>query len=409
MTDNHANPVASKMDESELDHTPRVLVVDDEEVNLDLMRRFLSVKGYEVVAARDGLDALARIAEHPPDVIILDLIMPNMNGYEVCERIKANPSTRHIPVIILTGAPKEEANVRALEAGADDFLQRPFDASLLDARLRNCICSKILQDRLIEYHRRLEGYNEQLEDGIRRRTAQLERTQHATVFALAKLAESRDPETGRHLERIRGYGRELALDLAQLDSYRAAINREFVDTLFYSSPLHDIGKVGIPDRILLKPGKLTKAEFEIMKTHTEIGGDTLRAAEEEGGGSPLIRMGCDITYYHHERWDGSGYPKGLAGEAIPLAARIISLADCYDALVSKRAYKEPFPHEKARQLILEGAGTQFDPHVVSAFRAREAAFVKIHQELRDTGHPTRIQQLMETLDALDRGPDASGG
>ncbi len=377
----------------------KILIVDDQEMNIELMKHLLGAKGYEIFAALSGPEALKMVETVAPDVIILDLVMPEMNGYEVCELIKLNPKTRHVPVIILTGAPQEEANIRALDSGADDFLQRPFNAAFLDARIRNCIRTKKLQDSLLEYRRRLEEYNEKLESRIRERTEQLEKTQHATVFALAKLAESRDTETGKHLERIRGYGKEIAEELAGYDGLKDSITEDFIDVLFNASPLHDIGKVGIPDRILLKPGKLTPEEFDIMKRHTEIGGDTLAAVEEETGGSPLIAMGRDIAYYHHERWDGSGYPRGLKGDHIPLAARIINLADCYDALVSKRCYKEPFSHEKAKEIILGSEGTQFDPDVIKAFLKREERFRAIHFELQDSDPTTWIQKVVESLDS----------
>ncbi len=359
-----------------MNHLSNILVVDDMKENLELLQLLLKPKGYTVQTAETGEKALQLIADDPPDVILLDLVMPGMNGFEVCERVKQARETRHIPVIMITGVIEHEANVRALEAGADDFVVRPFDSLLLDARIRSAIRSKALQDQLI-------GYQHDLEERIRERTIQLERIQYAAVFSLAKLAESRDPETGEHLERIRSYARAIAEHLSEQPAYEDMVDSAFVDAIYFTSPLHDIGKVGIPDDILLKPGKLSAEEFDTMKTHSNIGGETLQAAYEEAGPNTMLDMGRDIAFYHHERWDGKGYPTGLKGEEIPLAARIVSLGDVYDALRSKRPYKEGFSHEKSKEIIMEGRGTQFDPAVIDAFVAREDEFVQIKETLDD--------------------------
>jgi putative two-component system response regulator len=326
--------------------------------------------------------------------------MPDMNGFEVCDRLKRDLNTRHIPIIIITGVAEHEANIRALEAGVDDFLIRPIDPVLLDARIRSSVKAKALQDQVIKYQRRLEIDNVALEERVRERTAQLERTQQVTMFSMARLAESRDPETGEHLERMRRYVREIAIEMGSWTKYEAIIDSGFVEILYYSSPLHDIGKVGIPDQILLKPGKLSIEEFDIMKTHTLVGGDTLKAADEEAGGNSFLMMGRDIAYYHHEKWDGNGYPYSLSGEEIPLPARIVALGDAYDALTSKRPYKEPFSHEKSRDIILEACGSHFDPDVIEAFKARESRFVRIRDQYQDSGHLTHIEQISQTLERL---------
>jgi putative two-component system response regulator len=368
--------------------------------NIALMRRLLAPKGYTIAEALSGPAALAMVAEDPPDVILLDLIMPEMNGFEVCDRLKRDLATRHIPIIIITGVSEHEANIRALEAGVDDFLIRPIDPVLLDARIRSSVKSKALQDQIIKYQRRLEGDNQALEERVRERTAQLERTQQVTMFSMARLAESRDPETGEHLDRMRRYVREIAIEMGSWPKYDGIIDSGFVEILYYSSPLHDIGKVGIPDQILLKPGKLTVDEFDIMKTHTLVGGDTLKAADEEAGGNSFLMMGRDIAYFHHEKWDGNGYPFSLAGEDIPLPARIVALGDAYDALTSKRPYKEPFSHERSRDIILDAGGTHFDPDVIEAFKARDSRFVKIRDKYQDSGHLTHIEQINQTLERL---------
>ncbi len=383
------------------DESPTILIVDDQEQNARILQRILQPNGYKVVAVSSGKAALRYVDQAPPDVILLDLMMPEMNGFEVCQRLKQDRKTHHIPVIIITGLTEREANIKALEAGADDFLVKPFDVALLGARIRSSLQSKMLQDQIIEYQRQLEEANETLEQRIEERTAQLARTQQATVFGLSKLAESRDTETGAHLERMRSYARVIARELARTEAYLDTICKDFPDQVFMSSPLHDIGKVGIPDSILLKPGKLTPQEFDIMKTHTLIGGDTLRAADLEAGQESFLAMGRDIAYHHHERWDGKGYPLGLAENDIPLAARIVAVSDVYDALTSKRPYKEPFSHEKSRELVLEGRGTQFDPVVVDAFMAREDEIVHIRESLGDLGTPSPLQRLNQLIESLN--------
>ncbi|MCL4217452.1 MAG: response regulator [Candidatus Hydrogenedentes bacterium] len=367
-------------------------------MNIDLMRRFLTSKGYLVDTAMDGETALNKIAESPPDVILLDLIMPGMHGLEVCERLKGAPSTRHIPIIIITGISEHETNVKALELGADDFLVRPFDSLLLNARIHSSVRSKFLQDQILTYQH-------QLEERVRERTAEIERTQQVTIFSLAKLAESRDPETGQHLDRIRRYVRILAAALSTKAKFSSLIDEQYVERLYLSSPLHDIGKVGIPDQILLKPGKLSTHEFEIMKTHTIIGGDTLKAADEEAGAGSFLAMGKKIAYSHHERWDGTGYPYGLSGEAIPLTGRITAVADVYDALSSRRPYKEPFSHEKSKAIILEGKGSHFDADVIDAFLECEQHFCSIRESFSGEEGPSMIQRLVESLEQLHTGPE----
>ena len=372
---------------------PIILVVDDMRVNTDMLSNLLTPKGYRVMAAASGQQALTCVETDPPDVILLDLMMPGMDGFEVCQRLKQDPHTRHIPVIIISGLGALEANVRALEAGADDFLSKPFDSVLLSARLQNSLRSKMLQDQIIEYQHQLEESNRTLEQRVEERTAQLRRTQQAAIIGLAKLAESRDTETGAHLERMRSYARLIAREMAA--SHR--LDDAFIEQLYYSSPLHDIGKVGVPDSILLKPGKLMPQEFDIMKTHALIGGDTLHAANVEAGQGSFLVMGRDIAYYHHERWDGRGYPFGIAKTDIPLAARIAAVSDVYDALSSKRPYKEAFSPEKSRAIILEGRGAAFDPEVVDAFVACQDAVTEIHVRFENANHSASLLRIIEKL------------
>lgn len=367
-----------------------VLVVDDLPENIKVLSSFLSPMGFTVSSAESGEEALEKVAESPPDIILLDLMLPGLDGFEVCRHLKQNIKTRHIPVIIITGLTDRDANIRAIASGADDFLIKPFDRVLLQTRINTSLKTKVLQDELLEHQK-------QLESRVKDRTAQLERTQQVAVFSLAKLAESRDTETGDHLDRIRNYALILARQIMEWEEREGGVANGFASAIYQSSPLHDIGKVGIPDIILLKPGKLTPEEFSIMKTHSVIGGETLRVADLEAGGNSFLAMGRDIAYYHHERWDGNGYPEGLKEEAIPLAARIVAVADVYDALSSRRPYKEPFSHEKSRGIILEGKGSHFDPRVVDAFLAQEHQFIETKDRLQSDGHLSPLEQTMQSV------------
>lgn len=372
-----------------------ILVVDDLPENIQVVKALLLPQGYEVCTAQCGEEALDFVSKTPPDLILLDLVMPGMDGFEVCRRLKHDPNSWHIPVVIITGLTDREANVRAVQAGADDFLIKPFDRILLQARIATSLKTKMLQDEVF-------AYQHELEDRVRERTRQLEIAQQVTVFGLSKLAESRDNETGDHIERMRSYAYELAQHLRGQLAFQADIDGDFVRQMYQACPLHDIGKVGIPDRILLKPDKLTELEFEIMKTHATIGGDTLRAAEREAGSISFLAMGRDVAYYHHEKWDGTGYPFGIRGDDIPLPARIVALADVYDALTSSRPYKKPFDHEKSRAIILEGEGRQFDPRVIQAFLACEDRFKEIRQEFKDSGRLSPTQMLISQLETAEQ-------
>ena len=374
-----------------------VLVVDDLIENTMVLKGFIKPLGFDVDVAQSGEEALEKVEARPPDIILLDLMMPGMTGFDVTERLKENPDTRHIPIIIVTGLSDPEANVKAIKAGADDFLIKPFDRVLLEARVRASFKTKRLQDEILQHRRELEVR-------VRERTRQVELTREVALFSLARLAESRDAETGDHLERIRCYVRIIAEEMVSWNRHPEAMTGHFVDEIYLSSPLHDIGKVGIPDRLLLKPGPLTDAEFAIMKTRSRIGGDTLRDADYEAGQNSFLAMGRDIAYYHHERWDGKGYPNGLKGNEIPFAARIVTLADVYDALTSKRPYKEAFSHERAREIVLSGADKQFDPDVVEAFVRREKDFIKVRNTFQNTEETSLLQQLSEAVDRLEANP-----
>lgn len=355
---------------------PSILVVDDNELNRDVLKRRLVRQDYAILTASDGYEALRKLAENKVDLILLDIMMPGMDGIEVLERVKSDDNLRHIPVIMITALDEIKSVARCIEMGAEDYLPKPFNPVLLMARVSACLEKKQLHDQE-------QQYTHDLESQVQKQIREIAESQLSTIFATSKLAESKDPETGAHLERMRMYCRILAEDLAKTEKYSSVISDGYIDCIYTASPLHDIGKVGVPDSILSKPGKLDREEFEIMKTHTTIGGDTLRAVDEKHPGNDFIRMGIEIADNHHEKWDGSGYPNGKKGEEIPLSARILALADVYDALTSVRCYKEAFSHEKSRAIIIEGDGQHFDPDIVEAFLRCEEQFVDIKKRYQD--------------------------
>jgi putative two-component system response regulator len=354
-----------------------ILVVDDLDANRKMLSTFLTPMGYFVVEASDGEDALERFQEHRPDLMILDLNMPKMDGFEVCRKLKSNPDTKIVPIVVITGLGDDQSHLKALEMGADDFLAKPFNIHFLKAKIKSLLSLKRLYDENREYQNRLKQDNISL-------MQQVIGTQDVTIIALAKLAEFRDPDTGEHLERMREFAGVLALELSKSPKYQDYITDQYIETIYKSTPLHDIGKVGIPDSVLLKPGKLTREEFEIMKRHSEIGGDAIASAIKLSKmGESFLDMAKFIAYHHHEKWAGSGYPMGLKDDDIPLSARITALADVYDALTTKRVYKPAFPHEKAKEILKEGSGSQFDPEIVAAFLSKENEFIKIKEEYKD--------------------------
>jgi putative two-component system response regulator len=340
---------------------PRILVVDDEPISLKVLADLLTPR-YSVIVAKSGEEALERLqAATPPDLALLDVMMPGIDGFEVCRRMKANRRTADIPVIFITalGQPHDEA--RGFEIGAVDYINKPISPPLVLARVQTHWALR--RSRL-----ELERQNDRLEEAVAWRTRELETTQDITIRALASLAETRDDDTGAHILRTQHFVRRLAEELRNDPRFADELSDRAIDLMFKSAPLHDIGKVGIPDHILLKPGKLTPEEFEVMKTHVELGRRALTSAIAEGGATTeFLRYAIEIIRGHHEKWDGSGYPKGLSGEEIPLSARIMAVADVYDALTTRRIYKPAFAHEVAVQIILEGRGRHFDPRIVDAF------------------------------------------
>jgi len=359
----------------------KVLMVDDNPTNLQVLQATLEGQGYRLLAARDGASALAVAAKAAPDLILLDIMMPGMDGYEVCRRLKSDPATCDIPVIFLSALEQTEDKVKGLQLGAVDYITKPFQPAEVIARVNTHLTLRCLQRQLRDANAALTELNQNLEKKVEERSRELLRSRDGIIFAMAKMTEARDDDTGKHLERICRYVEVLARELARTD---AAITEEWIRTVVKTAALHDIGKVGIPDGILLKKGHLNPREREIMENHPAIGGDTLLELREEmGGGGPFLSRAIEITLGHHERWDGTGYPFGIKGEAIALSARLVAVADVYDALVSKRVYKPGMSHEDASRLIQEGAGKHFDPCVVAAFLARQAEFREIAVILGD--------------------------
>jgi len=369
-----------------------LLVVDDTPDNLALMYGLLK-DSYKVKVASSGEQALAiACAEPPPDLILLDVMMPGIDGYEVCRRLHENPATRTIPVIFLTAAADVEAERRGLDLGAADYITKPISPPVVAARVRNHLALKAHADFL-------RNQSDYLAAEVARRTRDVIVTQEVTILAMAALAETRDCDTGNHIRRTQHYVKTLAERLRAHPRFAGQLSDHQIAMLFKSAPLHDIGKVGIQDHILLKPGKLDADEFEIMKTHAALGYEAIRQAEEAAGAQiEFLAVAKEIAWCHHEKWDGSGYPRGLAGDAIPLAARLMALADVYDALISRRVYKDGMPHEKAAAIILEGRGRHFDPDIVEAFVAEEAAFRAIAARYADSD--SDMARKKEQLDRL---------
>jgi len=335
---------------------PVILVVDDQPRNIEFLDTFLASRGYEVVPASSGKEALEKIVDSRIDLILLDIMMPGMSGFEVLEKVRADRKTRFIPVVMLTGLTETEDRIKAIEAGCDDFISKPFDTSELLARVKSLVRIKTYHDRIKKYERNLAGEVVRKTQKLRRILKDKDEAYLETLYRLSQAAEYRDQETGAHILRVGHYTKIIAGKMGLKD--------RFAEVIFHASPMHDVGKIGIPDAILLKPGKLDPAEWEIMKQHAAVGAKILK-----GSRVGVIKIAELVALTHHERWDGSGYPRGLKGARIPLVGRITAIADVFDALISRRLYKEPFSLEKAFAIIREGEGSSFDPRIVKAFFA----------------------------------------
>ncbi len=365
---------------------PIVLIVDDVPENLTVLGELLC-DAYTVRAANAGSAALHLARLNPqPDLILLDVMMPGMDGYEVMQRLKADPATRDIPVICVTALSDTEEEERGLTLGAADYITKPLKPRVVLARVRSQIELKRARDRLADQ-------NAFLEAEVARRMRENQLVQEASIHALARLAETRDSETGNHLLRTQEYVRRLALLLRHHPRFAAELDDHAIDLLARSAPLHDIGKVGIPDHILLKPGRLDSREWEIMKTHAQIGAESIERAERDAD-HPIefLAVAKQIARHHHERWDGLGYPDALVGDAIPLPARLMALADVFDALISKRVYKDAFPYTQARDMIAASRGKHLDPVVVDAFVSDFAAFCEIAERHADSDEAVHAKQ-----------------
>ena len=351
----------------------KILIIDDSPSSLQMLAEILLRQGYEVHTVSSGREALREAEALRPDLILLDVVMPEMNGFEVCEALKKKETFQDTPVIFLSALNEAKEIIKGFEAGGVDYVTKPFQVKEVKARVEAHL-------KIRELQLELASHNRHQEDMAQENARELIDSQMSTIFALAMLAESRDDATGRHLETIRVYGRRLAAALRGADLPGEAIDDAFVETLFHAGPLHDIGKLGIPDRILLKPGKLTVDEFEIMKTHTRIGAQTLEAVQAAHPRSAFLSMSIAIAGSHHERWDGSGYPLGLSRESIPLPARIIAVGDVYEILRSPRPYRSALGHEESVRIISQGSGIQFDPFVVKDFLDQADEFDALRSE-----------------------------
>ncbi|GAB1368747.1 two-component system response regulator [Azonexus hydrophilus] len=350
---------------------PNILIVDDVPENLSVLGELLQPT-YRVRAANSGARAL-QIANSPPppDLILLDVMMPGMDGYQVLRELRDNATTRDIPVIFVTAMDGTDDEEKGLDLGAVDYITKPIRPAIVLARVRAQLELKRARDILSDH-------NAYLEQEVARRMAENQLIQEVSIHALAHLAETRDPETGNHLRRTQEYVRTLARGLKHHPRFSHYLDERTIGQLAQSAPLHDIGKVGIPDHILLKPGKLTPDEWAIMKTHAEIGAEAIaQAIADSARPVEFLQIAQEIARGHHEKWDGSGYPRGLAGDGIPISARLMALADVFDALICARVYKPPMPYEEAYSIIVSGSGTHFDPDVVDAFIREFDTFKRI--------------------------------
>lgn len=384
-----------------------VLIIDDTPDNLTLMSNLLE-EDYLVKVANNGLRGL-KIAQsdNPPDIILLDIMMPEMDGYEVCRVLKESDRTRDIPVIFLTARITVEDESKAFALGAVDYITKPISPPVVQARLKAQLQLKETADFLKEKATFLKDKADYLEQEVSSRTLEVAAIQDVTILAMASLAETRDSDTGNHIRRTQYYVEALAIRLRDHPRFAHYLNDHTIRTLFKSAPLHDIGKVGIPDRILLKPGRFEPHEMEIMKTHTTLGRDAIQHAEDTLGIEvAFLKTAKEIAYGHQEKWDGSGYPLGLSRDDIPISARLMAVADVYDALISRRVYKDGMPHEKAMQIISEGKGKHFDPDMVDAFLELHEEFRAIAQRFSDSDEDmqTKADYLAKATDIRSSEP-----
>jgi len=353
-----------------------VLIVDDSPENLRLLAAVLKRGGLVPRPVTSGRLAIEAAVIDPPDLVLLDISMPEMSGFDVCRWFKQDERLRSIPIIFISGLQGTDDKVDAFRAGGIDYVSKPFQELEVLVRVKTHL-------RLRELQAELTSHNAQLEQRVAEQVKAISASQMATIFALAKLAEARDDDTGKHVERVRTFGKMLAEQMREMGLHGAYLTATFIDNLYQTAALHDVGKVGIPDAILLKPGKLTTEEFVEMKKHCAIGASTLATVLKRHPDNQFLRMGVDVARSHHEKWDGSGYPDNLKGATIPLAARIVALADFYDALTSNRCYRRAHTHVDTCAMIRESSGTHFDPDVVTAFSTLDSQFRQIRHEMQN--------------------------
>ncbi|BAE50643.1 response regulator [Paramagnetospirillum magneticum] len=358
-----------------------ILVVDDSPDDVWLMSELLKAD-YRVKVANSGERGLKiAMGNERPDLVLLDVMMPDIDGYEVCRQLKTDSRTHDIPVIFLTSKTRMAEEKRGLDMGAVDYITKPFSPSIVLARVKAHLRLKSSADFLRDQNRFLERE-------VAKRTKDVTAVKDVTILAMASLAETRDLMTGNHIRRTQYYMSALATALQDHPRFAPLLDEAAITMLFKSAPLHDIGKIGIPDCILLKPGRLTPEEFEVMKTHAALGRNAIESAERWlGTRLEFLTMAKEITHYHHERWDGDGYPEGLSGDDIPVSARLMAVADVYDALISRRVYKEPIPHAEAVDIIIRDKGGRFDPDVVDAFVGIQDEFRAIARQYADRPTP----------------------
>jgi putative two-component system response regulator len=355
-----------------------ILVVDDSSDDVAFMSSLLKDLYKTKIATNADKAIQIAFSENPPDLILIDNIMSGMVGYELCRHFKKSPETEDIPIIFLGSKAEIDNENMVLELGAVDFIPKPLNAPIFLARIKMHL--KLKNDRDI-----LKNKTEYLEKELGKRTKEMTKVQDVTLVALGSIAETRDIETSNHIRRIQNYVKLLATTLKNHLRFKDSLSDNFIAMLFKSAPLHDIGKVGIPDYILLKPGQLTTDEFEIMKTHTTIGRNAILAAEKHlGTPASFLNVAREIAYAHHEKWNGKGYPEGLSGDDIPIPGRIMAVADVYDALISRLVYKPPYPHEESVDIIREASGVHFDPDIVSAFLELANQFNDVAKKYADS-------------------------
>ncbi len=331
----------------------RILVVEDDIVNRAKLAKLIEKLGHEPVVAKDGVEGWQQWKSERTRVVLTDWMMPGMDGVDLCRKIRESEGSQYTYIIMITSKESTEDLVMSMDSGADDFIIKPFIKEELAVRIRAGV-------RIIDFE-----------------------TRDLVIFAMARLAESRDLETGNHLDRIRHYSKTLAKTLADKYDLDSEVDNLFIENIFLTSPLHDIGKIGIPDHVLLKSERLDSAEFEIMKQHTLIGYETLSEALKKQPKAEYLQMSAEIALSHHERFDGTGYPNGLKGDQIPIAARIVAIADVYDALVTRRRYKAAYTQDVARSIIIQEKGSHFDPRLVESYLKSEDAFVEIYDSLKE--------------------------